>query len=57
MVDNAVAMKAVTARVGHKALHSPGLLLGGPTEQVASGEPGPTLREIVTEKQPSVPMG
>jgi hypothetical protein len=53
MVDDAVAMKAVAARVGDKALHGPGLLLGGPGEQVAGGEPGPTLREIVTEKRPS----
>src|SRR5829696_2045173 len=42
MVDDAVAVKAVAARVGHIALHGPGLLLGGPAEQVAGGEPGPT---------------
>lgn len=53
MVDDAVAMKAVAARVGDKALHGLGLLLIGPTEQVAGGEPSPTAREIVTEKRPS----
>src|SRR5215211_6071097 len=35
-------MEAVAARVGHIALHDPGFLLGGPAEQVAGGEPGPT---------------
>jgi hypothetical protein len=33
-----VAMEAIAARVGHKALHGPGLLLGLPAEQVASRE-------------------
>src|SRR5215213_2319368 len=41
MMDDAVAVEAVAAGVGDKALHGPGLLLSGPTEQVARGEPGP----------------
>jgi hypothetical protein len=39
VMHDAVAMEAVAARVGHKALHRPGLFLGGPAEEVASGEP------------------
>jgi hypothetical protein len=53
MVDDAVAMEAVAARIGDKALHGPGLLLGRPAEQVPGREPGPTLREIVTKKRSS----
>jgi hypothetical protein len=41
MVDDAVAMEAVAARVADEALHSPGLLLGGPAEQVVGGETSP----------------
>jgi hypothetical protein len=40
-VDDAVAVEAVAARVGHKVLHGPGLLHDCPAEQVAGGEPGP----------------
>jgi hypothetical protein len=41
MMDDTVAKEAVAARVGDKALHGPGLLLGGAAEQVAGGEPRP----------------
>src|SRR5215207_10456848 len=42
MVNDAVAVEAVAARVGDKALYGLGLLLGGPAELVAGGEPDPT---------------
>jgi hypothetical protein len=38
-MHDAVAMEAVAARVGDKALHGPGSFLGGPAEEVGSGEP------------------
>ena len=38
--------EAVATRVGHKAPHGPGLLLGGPAEQVPGGEPSPASCEI-----------
>jgi hypothetical protein len=34
MMDDAVAMETVGAGVGDNALQGPGLLLGGPAEQV-----------------------
>ena len=51
VMHDAVAMEAVAARVGDNALHGSGLLLGGPAEEVASGEPSAACREIMTEKR------
>lgn len=53
MVDDTVAMEAVVARVGDKALHGPGLLLGDPAEQVAGGEPAAALLRDRDGKWPS----
>ena len=53
MVDHAVAVKGVLARVGHEPLGGPGLLLNSPAEQIASVDRARLAREIVTEKRPS----
>ena len=55
MMDDAVAVEGVAARVGDKAFQGPGLLLGGPAEQVAGGESGPALARDGDGKRPSAP--